>query len=409
MEHQEVYEGLIEITKYERLGELPDPFIFRDGTRVKSAADWPRRRAEIYEDAVNLQYGTMPPQPEFLEVAPLYIAGKGKPSCYRITTGTREKPVVFNMTVFKADTQNQAPAVISGDLCFQYAFDKEYVSTFTDNGIHLVLFNRTELAPDIAEYNFASLPESAGEYRSAKAVCDRLTVGNCGGQVKAAYPDRTFGAIGAWAWGYSRCVDALEQLGFADMKLITFTGHSRGAKTAALAGAVDERAAIVNPNAACAGGYSSYRIHIEAKAEDGKIRPSEPLSNIFHHFPAWLGADMKKYIGKEETLPFDSHDLKALVAPRILFVSEAASDIWANPVGSYQTTEAAKEVYKLLNCEENLLWYFRRGFHCQTVEDIGQLVNIIKHVQTGEPLNDKFFRLPFHKPAPAFSWKCPTE
>ena len=62
-----------------------------------------------------------------------------------------------------------------------------------------------------------------------------------------------------------------------------------------LAGAVDERAAIVNPNAACAGGCSCYRLNIKAIIEDGVAeKASEPLSNIVHHFPLWLGKGMRE-------------------------------------------------------------------------------------------------------------------
>ena len=64
---------------------------------------------------------------------------------------------------------------------------------------------------------------------------------------------------------------------------------------------------------------------------------------------------MRKYIDKEDELPFDSHYLKAMVAPRVLFVSEAASDIMANPVGLWQTTMGAREVYKFLGAEDKLL------------------------------------------------------
>ena len=175
-----------------------------------------------------------------------------------------------------------------------------------------------------------------------------------------------------------------------------------------LAGALDERAAIVNPNEACAGGCSCYRLNIKAIVEDGVTeRSSEPLSNIFHHFPLWLGSGMREYIGRENELPFDSHFLKALVAPRVLFVSEAASDIMANPVGSWQTTMGASEVYKLLGAEDALLWYFRSGTHYQTIEDISQLVNVIRHFKYGEKLNDKYFKAPFDGVEPAFDWHAP--
>ena len=383
-------EKLIQITEFDLLGKLPDPFLFNDGSRVKAAADWPKRREEIYDSAITLQYGTMPPEPEFVEVFPLYRGGKGKLNCFQIRTGRKEKPVQFTMTVIlPKEGEGPYPAVITGDQCFPYAYDKEYINAFIDHDIALVLFNRTELVPDVNNY-----PERLG-------------------QLYDTYPEYTFGALGAWAWGYSRCVDALEQIGegIVDMSCIAFTGHSRGGKTAALAGALDERAAIVNPNATCAGACGCYRLHLKALTEDGKEERSETLKDMNQNFPFWLGEGMKAFDDREEELPFDAHFLKAMVAPRVLFVSEAASDIWSNPVGSWLTSEAAKEVYKLFDKEENLLWYFRSGYHYQNYEDLGQLVNIIRHVKYGEPLNDKFYQLPFEaaEAVEAYDWKCPEK
>lgn len=405
-----IHEDLIKITEYNLAGQLPNPFLFDDGTAVKKPEDWEKRRAEIYKSAIELQYGTMPPKPEFLEVEVLYLGGgAGKPNCYRIHTGTRANPVVFHMYWFKPSVNPKHPIVVDGDLCFPYAFGKEFVQTFTDNGVGLVMFNRTELAPDIANYNINGIRnKDCNEYKLGREIVDMVETHNCGGQLKKAYPEYTFGTIGAWAWGYSRVLDALELLGnSADLGTVAFTGHSRGAKTALLAGALDERATIVNANEACAGGSSNYRLVIKAITEDGEEKPSEPISNIFHHFPAWMGKDLKEYIGREAELPFDSHYLKAMVAPRVLLVGEAASDIWANPVGSWQTSEAAKEVYKFLGCEENLLWYFRTGYHDHKVCDVLQLVNVIKHVKDGEMLNDNFFKLPFKPMELPYSWKCP--
>lgn len=400
---KEIHEGITKVIKYELLGKLPNPFVFNNGEKVKTVNDWNERKKEIYENVVDLQFGTMPPKPEFLEVEPLCY---GTVNMFRIKTGTRKKPITFNMSLFKACKSEKAPVVITGDLCFGRMYNKEMIESFTNNDINLVMFNRTELAPDIAGYNLEHHVQSSdsGEYKLGKEILEGLQTGNCGGQVKETYPEYSFGAIGAWAWGYSRCVDALEIIGNVDMNLITFTGHSRGAKTAALAGALDERAKIVNPNATCAGGYSSYRINIDVELEDGKIDSSERLSNIFKNFPAWMGQGMKAYVGREEELPFDSHDLKAMIAPRVLYVSEAAHDVMANPVGSYQTTEAAAEVYKFLGCEENLIWSFRCGGHDQNMEDIGNLINVINHVRDGEVLSDKFFKLPFKKFEKAYDW-----
>jgi hypothetical protein len=117
---------------------------------------------------------------------------------------------------------------------------------------------------------------------------------------------------------------------------------------------------------------------------------------------------MKEYIDHEAKLPFDSHYLKALVAPRALVVTEAASDIMANPVGSYQTTEAAGEVYKFLGCEDKLFWHFRSGKHSHAPEDLEMFLNVILHIWRGEPLKDSFFKLPFKPIEKAYKWSMPT-
>ena len=400
-----IHENMIEIKEYNLKGKLPDPFLFDDGSRLDDPSLWEKRREEIYKTAVELQYGCPPPKPEVFSVEVIY-SGASRPAIYRITTGKTGKTVTFDMVVFKAKNDEKLPTVVSGDLCFGYAYDKEYVNTFMDANINLVLFNRCDLFPDVAEYNTKKVIEGSGEYLYMKDVISDFEGGKRRGPLAEIYPEYSFGSIAAWAWGYSRCVDALEILGFADMDCIAFTGHSRGGKTAMLAGALDTRAAIVNPNAACAGGCSCYRLQIKAKKEDGGEAVSEPISNIFHHFPLWMGEGMRKYIDNEENLPFDSHYIKAMVAPRVLFVSEAASDIMSNPVGSWQTTMGAGEVYKFLGCEERLLWYFRSGGHSQNIEDISQLVNVIRHFKWGDELNDKYFKLPFKAPELAFDFRA---
>ena len=394
----------IDTTRYQLAGKLPDPFHMDDGRTVATEEDWKQRRTELYKTSVELQYGTMPPNPDFLEVETLSLAQAGRPSTYRICTGTKAHPVILHMTVFKS-AKKKCPAVITGDLCFPYCFDKEVIETFLKSGIHFVAFNRTELAPDIAGYNLRQLDPDSNEPALSSPIYEKIATGNCGGQLKDAYPEYTFGAIGAWAWGYSRVVDALEVLGIADY--YAFTGHSRGGKTALLAGALDERAAIVNPNGAGTCGAGCYRVSMAAINEDGVEQVSEPTEHIIKTFPAWMGPKLAAYAGREAELPFDSHMLKALVAPRVLLDTEAASDLWANPIGTWQTNLAAREVYKFLGFPTRLIWRYRSGYHCQTLDDFQLLMQIIRAYYHGEALPQGINNLVFDPQSPAFDWRSP--
>ena len=372
-------ENLISFAEYEVLGKLPDPFLKEDGTRITDPKEWEEQRKLLYKSAVELQYGTQPPKPEVFKVDKLYE------NSYRITAGTKEKQVSFLMRTFVPKKQEVAkyPVVVDGDMCFAYCYDKEYLSKFTDNDIVFATFDRTELANDV------------------------MKEGRRQGPLYEVYPEYTFGALGAWAWGYSRCVDALEQLSFIDTSCIAFTGHSRGAKTAILAGVLDERAAIVNPNETCAGACSCYRIHIIGNREDGKTHSSETLKKLLNNYSFWMGEGMQDYAECEQDLPFDAHFLKAMVAPRTLLVGEAASDMWANPVGSWQTSVAATEVFKLLGCEENMIWYFLKVYHFHHHVDVDTLVSVILNRYKGTALPDYLYKTPFKKPELIFDWKAP--
>ncbi|MBQ9357977.1 MAG: hypothetical protein IJT95_00340, partial [Abditibacteriota bacterium] len=145
-----------------------------------------------------------------------------------------------------------------------------------------------------------------------------------------------------------------------------------------------------------------YRIHMTGKCGD-REGVSETLADLWKNFGFWLGPEMEKYKDDETLLPFDCHFLKALIAPRVLFVSEASADFWANPVGSLQTTLAAGEVFEMLGAGDNLLWYFREGVHGHTVEDVETLCEIILHKQDpGHPLPGNLFRAPFDIPEPVW-------
>ena len=375
-------ETLIPLLEYKVAGELPDLFTMEDGTALTDRSQWEARRKELYRTAVELQYGTMPPEPEFLEVEQLDEDWNIR--SYRIITGTRACPVRFTMRIVRPAEQKKYPAIVDGDLCWRYWFDKDFIRAATDSGVMLVLFNRTELVPDV---------KGAGR----------------NGPLYRTYPDHTFGAIGAWAWGYSRCVDALEKLDIALMDDIAFTGHSRGGKTALLAGVLDTRAAVVNPNCSGAGGAGCYRVDIKAVKENGETHRSEDLSDLIRKFDFWFGPELAGYQGRETELPFDEHFLKALVAPRVLLQTEAASDIWANGLGTWQTSLATKEAYKFLGCEENILLYFRRGYHEHHIEDLKRLVRIMEQRRAGLPFEEGSFKLPMAHQEPIFSWHCPEK
>ena len=54
-----------------------------------------------------------------------------------------------------------------------------------------------------------------------------------------------------------------------------------------------------------------------------------------------------KFNDKEDELPIDPHALLSLIAPRLVYVSSASKETWADPEGEFLSCVHAEPVYKL--------------------------------------------------------------
>ena len=143
-------------------------------------------------------------------------------------------------------------------------------------------------------------------------------------------------AIGAWAWGSSRLVDYLQTQDWADLDRIAIMGHSRQGKAALWAGAQDPRFRVVISNCSgCSGAALAKRVY------------GENIGVITRSFPWWFCPMYSFYAGNEAAMPFDQHELIALIAPRHVYVASAAEDNWADQKGEFLATSYAEPVYRL--------------------------------------------------------------
>lgn len=346
------------------LGALPDLFTFEDGSKLSDPKQWPKRRQELLDAVVPILYGGMPPKPEVLNVTHLFF-WRDRLDSYLVETGTREKTVSFELQLIVPEGKGPFPVILTGDGCFGYCTDV-VVQEANARGFIVAKFNRVVLARD--DYDFH----------------DRV------GGLYDVYPGMSFGALAAWAWGYHRCIDALEQIALADSTCIAITGHSRGGKTTLLAAATDERILFVQDSASGAGGggcfrYEQYTSDEEETLENREVLRSEQLKDLMPIVPYWFGPDIWKYVGKEAELPFDHHFLKAAIAPRWLLLSNSIDDIWANPRGSYQTYAAAKEVFRFLNVPNHIAANYRCGSHFHRFSDFCTFFDFIDAARSGKP------------------------
>lgn len=358
------------------LGAIPDPLVLPDGSRVRTAAQWEAQRERLLGPWIDLVYGGMPPAPDSVELEPRHTPGPGRKNSYRVTCRRGEESLSFTVTLTRPREEGPRPVVLTGDGCYDN-MNGEVVEEINRRGMIAANFNRTDLAADIK-----GMPRDHGLYR--------------------LYPEGVFGALSAWAWGYSRCMDVLQTLDFVDAKAVAITGHSRGGKTTLLAGATDPRFALVHANNSGAGGTGCWRYQMRRDNAENPYDRSEVLGDLIRHIPYWFGPKLPDYVGHEERLPQDQFLLLAAVAPGKLLDTQGLADIWANPEGTMQTHFAAREIYKLYGREDRIRLQYREGGHDHGIVEYKTLMDFLQD----QPCDPSVWSSPYEGEQPIFDWRA---
>lgn len=163
-----------------------------------------------------------------------------------------------------------------------------------------------------------------------------------------------WGSLRAWAWGAARGLDYLETDTLVDAKKVGIEGVSRYGKAALVTLAFEPRFAVGLIGSSGKGGATLHRRVF------GEAVESLTGSGEYH----WMAGNYLKY-GTEESsfgkktgcdLPVDSHELIALCAPRLTFISygipEKGDAKWLDQQGSWMATIAAGSAFKLVGAKD---------------------------------------------------------
>ena len=382
---------------------LPDPLVMSDGTRATTKDEWLAKRApELRALFAHYMYGERP-QPravtsKIIREDKAALGGKATLREMLVDCGldapvhllivipnTRAKPAACFLGMnfhgnyqLLDDPKIQMPQGWVGDK-FSGAEpnraadagrgkekDTWALEQSVDRGYAVATFFSGDVVPD--------------DRALAEAVLRRLRAS--GSEERGPSDTAT---IMAWSWGFSRMLDCLLTVPEIDGKRIAVVGHSRNGKTALVAGAFDERIALVIPSQAGCGGSAPDRVAPELSAPQANGRPTVETTPVINKsFPHWFSGTFKEFNAAPARLPFDQHALIALCAPRPVLLSNATGDKWANPPGQFEMLRAADPVYRIVAGEglgaekmpevgvlldSRLGFYIREGKHSMTAPD----------------------------------------
>lgn len=161
-------------------------------------------------------------------------------------------------------------------------------------------------------------------------------------------PDQ-WGALRAWAWGAGRALDYLETDPTVDAKHVGIEGVSRYGKAALVTEAYDQRFYMGLIGSSGEGG-----------AKLNRRNWGEAVESLTGGEYYWMAGNFMKYGASEASfgsknandIPVDSHELIAMCAPRLTFISygipERGDAKWLDHQGSYMAAVAAQPVFRLL-------------------------------------------------------------
>ncbi|HTJ22265.1 MAG TPA: hypothetical protein VL383_07705 [Gemmatimonadaceae bacterium] len=333
--------------------DLPDALKLKNGTRVTTPAMWwNQRRPEIVEDFEREVYGRVPTNVPAV--------------AWRVVVTDREMvgftPVVSKQLVGHAD--NSAFPSVNVDI------KMVVVAPANAKGPVplLMMFGRAALPatlrpqtpggdpPTIAQlladgWGYAYIDPASIQADNGAGLSKGII-----GLVNKGQPRKPddWGALRAWAWGAARGLDYLETDPAVDAKRVGIEGVSRYGKAALVTLAFEPRFAMALVGSSGKGGTTLHRRNF------GEAVESLAGSGEYH----WMAGNYLEYAAEDATfgrktaadLSVDSHELIALCAPRLIFISygvpEKGDAKWLDHEGSFMAAVAAQPVFRLLGAKD---------------------------------------------------------
>lgn len=325
---------------------MPELMTFKDGTKVKTADQWPKRRAEIVEDFEREIYGRVPTN---VPKVKWEVASTEEGEMGGIATVTKTLVGVVDNSAFpKIKVTIQAtftvPKHAAGKVPIIIQFGgfggsgkggaNSWQQQALNKGWGFGVINPNSIQPD------------SGRLREGV-----IGLTNKG---EPRRPD-DWGALRAWAWGVSCLIDYFEANpdSGVDPTKVCITGVSRYGKAALVAAAFETRIAAGFVASSGAGGAKLFR------RDFGELLENLASRGGYH----WMAGNFLKYAADEgkfgkktvADLPVDQHQLIALCAPRLCFISYGVPSgkpigdpNWVDAHGSFMAGVLAGPAYRLL-------------------------------------------------------------
>ena len=367
--------------------EVPDILTMNDGTRVRTAAQWKKRREEMKKILEYYATGLMPPAPGNVQGSEVHselvLDGKVRYRLVKLTFGPDRKLELYIGIWAPTDSKGPFPTIISQsaeppggpilaasgpgpnqgkgeDVLMMVghgtagpaasrsfpALTAEAVAKARQEvfrrGYALVTYNDNDCAED------TTLREADGSFTFRHT------------RFYPAYPGYDWGILAGWAWGASRVADYLVTDAAIDKTKLFITGASRAGKSALIAAAFDDRL-MGAPVVTGGGGIGAYRF---TGADN-----SETLDMMENKYPNWFSPNLHEFWGQREKLPFDEHWFLALCAPQPFLALEGNADTISLPTAVEASFKAAMPAYELLGAKDHLGVHYSHHAHAFTDED----------------------------------------
>ena len=324
--------------------DLPDAMTFLDGSKVKTKADWEKRKKEIKKLWGDYFIGHFP----------------------------NTVPELLSAEVVKTEEKDDGTTRKRIDLTFDTPNKKSF---------EIEVWEPKEM-DNIARPLFVTQPRVRHQLQWAEEAVKRGYIACLypgldvfGGReeeypgwdqvaitFRKEYPEAGWeSSLAIQAWLASRTLDYIldKKYGYnIDNTAVGIAGFSRYGKQSIYAAAYDERFKTIIARSSGTPTAVSYR-----------FASRQTFMESVADFPdVWAKNSLRDFLGRENELPIEGNALMATIAPRNLMIHTAYNDGSDPTFGVERNYVNAKTVYTFLGAEDNIYLSYREGNHSPITE-----------------------------------------